>query len=166
MTPRVVGISRRMTPPTSYEVFRHRPEDAPLENRAFWRWATTQVVDPDARAEDTLPEEEYRVLAKNSSGGAFLVPTDVEELIVGAARANSSVASTAQEFITETGTALGVPTVATHAAAAWILESGTYTPTDEVATQTSLGAFKAGVIQVVSEELRRTQSRTSETSSA
>jgi HK97 family phage major capsid protein len=93
------------------------------------------------------------VLSKGASGGGFFVPTDLAELVISAARAASSVGQVTQEFITTSGATLNVGLAGTHGTAAWIAESGAFSPSDETITQASLGAFKAGTKIVVSEEL-------------
>jgi hypothetical protein len=83
---------------SSYQVFRQDPDDAIPEQRAFWRWATSPNLGRDGIAAlELLPQEEQRVLSKASSGGGFLVPSDVSEMVTAAARAASSVAQVAQE---------------------------------------------------------------------
>jgi HK97 family phage major capsid protein len=105
-------------------------------------------------ASDFMPEEEYRVLSKGASGGGFLVPTDVSEMIIAAARAASAVAQVATEVVTERGETVGMALAGTHGTAVWTAESGSYTPSDETITQQNLGAFKAATKIIVSEELR------------
>jgi HK97 family phage major capsid protein len=107
-----------------------------------------------ADARDFMPEEEYRVLSKGASGGGFLVPTDVSEMIIAAARAASAVAQVATEVVTDRGETVGMALAGTHGSAAWTAESGSYTPSDETITQQNLGAFKAASKIIVSEELR------------
>src|SRR5215211_8347803 len=82
---------------TSLDVF--RDGSGPIEQRAFWGYVTApaQVV-----------KHEERVLSKAASGGGFLVPTDVADLVVAAARASSAVAQVAAEFVTARGELLGV----------------------------------------------------------
>jgi HK97 family phage major capsid protein len=149
----------RKHPASTLAEWRENGELAPIASRAFWRWATlapTEGVD----AMQLLPAderklfEEYRVLGKASSGGGFLVPSDLAEQIATAARAGSAVAQVAQEFRTERGETLGVALAGTHGTAAWVAESGSYTPSDETITQQNLGAFKGTSKIIVSEELR------------
>ena len=63
------------------------------------------------------------------------------------------VASLARTITTSSGETINVPLNLTHGTAAWIAESGTYTPSDETITNGSLSAFKAGTKIIVSEEL-------------
>src|SRR4029450_11311539 len=90
-----------------------------------------------------------------ASGGGFLVPTDLAEQILSAARAQSAIAGLALELVTSDGAALGLPPVATHGSAAWTAESGSYAPSDDTVTQVSLSAFKSTSKVIVSEELLR-----------
>jgi HK97 family phage major capsid protein len=143
---------------TSFQEFRAKEGD--MATTAFWRWATApawEAGDMDAlgQAHYLLPQEEFRVLSKAASGGGFLVPSDVEEMITAAARAASAVAQAgALDIKTDKGDTLGIAVVGTHGSAAWIAESGSYTPSDETITQQNLGAFKGGTKIIVSEELR------------
>jgi HK97 family phage major capsid protein len=126
MSPRIGSRypSRRMAAPTSFEVWKETPENATVETRAIWNYLTTPALgDP----REMLVEEEQRVLSKGAIGGGFLVPTDLAEQILSAARAQSAIASLALELQTSAGTAMGLPTAATHGTAAWRAESGSYT---------------------------------------
>jgi HK97 family phage major capsid protein len=143
----------RLTAPTSYEVWRHRREDAPLENRAIWNYLTLPSLGEDPR--QLMTQEEQRVLSKGASGGGFLVPTDLAEQIVSAARAQSAIASLALEIQTSEGAAMGLPLAGTHGTAGWIAESGTYVASDETITSATLNAFKGSSKLIVSEELLR-----------
>jgi HK97 family phage major capsid protein len=142
----------RRAPTSTLEEFRQDGDYAPIESRAFWRWAKTSME--GVHASDFMPEEEYRVLSKGASGGGFLVPTDVSEMIIAAARAASAVAQVATEVVTERGETVGMALAGTHGTAVWTAESGSYTPSDETITQQNLGAFKAATKIIVSEELR------------
>jgi HK97 family phage major capsid protein len=62
-------------------------------------------------------EEEQRVVSKAASGGGFLVPDDLAEQIVSAARVQSAIASLALELVTD-GTSLALPLGSTHGTAA------------------------------------------------
>ena len=73
-----------------------------------------------------------RVLSKASSGGGFLVPTELAQQIIAAAR-SATPSRLAQEFVT-TGATLNVALDATHGTAAWTAESASYTPSDETIT--------------------------------
>jgi HK97 family phage major capsid protein len=137
---------------SSYETWRDDNFNADIETRAFWNYITdTTGFDP----RDTMSEAEYRVLSKGASGGGFLVPTDLAELIVSAARAQSALAQLALEFVTSGGETFNVPLGGTHGTAAWTAESGSYTASDETITQQAMGAFKGASKLVVSEELLR-----------
>jgi len=63
------------------------------------------------------------------------------------------VTSLARTLTTTNGDTINVPLNLTHGSAAWIAESGSYTPSDETITNGSLSAFKAGTKIIVSEEL-------------
>lgn len=98
--------------------------------------------------------EEFRVLSKAASGGAYMVPTELADQIVRALRfLPGGVAALAREIVTASGDTFYIPLDLTHGTAAWVAESGSYTPSDETFTQGSLGAYKAGTKIIVSEEL-------------
>ena len=152
MTPRVIASEKKLP---SFR--RHRP--APIETpavqaEAFWNWVTMpSMPDADVSAVELLSEAEFRVLSKAASGGGYLVPSDVSDQIVLAARAASPMLQVASQLTTADGQTMGVPLASTHGSAAWIAESGSYTPSDETITQASMSAFKAGTKLLVSEEL-------------
>jgi HK97 family phage major capsid protein len=155
MTPTVAAQSKRPALP-SFRRFQPPPlENLPseFEQRAFWQWVTA----PSGFEDPTrwLSEEEYRVLSKASSGGGFLVPSDVEDMVTAAARLASSVAQVATDVTTPKGETIGFALAGTHGTAAWVAESGSYTASDETITQQNLGAFKGGTKIQVSEELMR-----------
>ena len=62
-----------------------------------------------AEPDEYLEEHEYRVLSKAASGGGFLVPEDVSDMVMSAARSASPIARLATEFVTDKGGTLGVP---------------------------------------------------------
>jgi HK97 family phage major capsid protein len=154
MTPRVVP-PRRNGGTSSFRQYRPRLSNlnTEFEGDAFWMWATSPAA-PGGDAREILSEEEFRVLSKGASGGGFLVPTDTGDKITAAARAASAVGQVAQELITDGGETVGMALGGTHGTAAWLAESGSYTPSDETITQQNLGAHKAATKIVVSEELR------------
>jgi HK97 family phage major capsid protein len=153
VTPRISGHPlRRARARSSFEEWRSDGDYAAVETRAFWRYATLGALS-EGDAAEMLPAEEYRVLSKATSGGGYLVPTDVAEMVIAAARAASAVAQVATEIVTEAGETLGMPLDGTHGTAAWTAESGSYTPSDRTITQQNLGAFKAATKLIVSEEL-------------
>ena len=158
MTPRVIAAPRhpisRRRPPSSYESFKDDPINVTPEARAFWNWAVAPISHDGLEVRDWMPDEEFRVLSKGASGGGFLVPTDVQEMVTAAARAASSVAQVAQEIVTDSGATLNMALASTLGTGAWIAESGSYTPSDITVTQQAMGAFKSATKIIVSEELR------------
>ena len=76
-------------------------------------------------------------------------------MVTAAARAASAVAQVAADVVTTKGETIGFSLAGTHGTAAWVAESGSYTPSDETITQQNLGAFKGGTKIIVSEELMR-----------
>jgi HK97 family phage major capsid protein len=135
---------------STFEEFRNG--SAQGDDNAFWKYvqAPLGMADPA----DVLNQTEFRVLSKGASGGSFLVPTDLSEMVISAARAQSPIAQLAQEFVTERGDTFNVPTAATHGSAAWVAESGAISPSDETVTNVALGAHKGNTKIIVSEELR------------
>ncbi len=144
----------------------HIPMDGAPKTLEEYRTAQApaRIVDqPDVRAaifswivkgRDGLEAEEFRVLSKAASGGGFFVPTELADMVVRALRfLPGGVGALARTFQTSNGDAMNVAVNATHGSAAWIAESGSYTPSDETMTQASLSAYKAGTKLIVSEEL-------------
>jgi HK97 family phage major capsid protein len=138
---------------TSLREWREDGDAASIETRAFWRWVTIRGAGGGTRAEHLLSEEEFRVLSKGASGGGFLVPTEVSEMIIAAARAAGQVAQLANEVVSNGGETLNMSLAGTHGTAGWVAESGSYTASDETITQQALNAFKAATKIIVSEEL-------------
>lgn len=121
---------------------------APHEADAWWRYATAK----SARAE--LDAAEERALSRASgAAGNFLVPGDLEEKIVSAARAESAISRLAREFNTDSGSTITLPVATTHGAAAWVAEGAATSPSDEVFGEVPLGAGKTSTKVVTSEEL-------------
>jgi HK97 family phage major capsid protein len=121
-------------------------QDLPETRLAVYKWLV--------EGRETMEAEEYRVLSKAASGGGFFVPTDLADQIVRAMRfLPGGVGSLARELTTATGDTVNIPLNLTHGTAAWIAESGSYTPSDETITNGTLSAFKAGAKIIVSEEL-------------
>ena len=126
--------------------------------------APAKVADlPDTRmavykyliqGKESLDAEEYRVLSKAASGGGFFVPTDLADSIVRALRfLPGGVGTLARTLTTSAGETINVPLNLTHGSAAWVAESGAYTPSDETITNATLSAYKAATKIIVSEEL-------------
>jgi len=120
--------------------------DTPEVRQAVWSWIV--------KGREGIDLEEYRVLSKAASGGGFFVPTDLADQIVRAMRfLPGGVGALGKTITTGSGDTFNIPLNLTHGTAAWIAESGSYTPSDETITNASLGAFKAGTKIIVSEEL-------------
>jgi HK97 family phage major capsid protein len=156
MAPRVAPRPRAaIQRSSSFEEFRRDGGYDSLEDRAFWNLVTApQQLEGEFEPELALSHEEFRVLSKATSGGGFLVPTDLAAKVTAAARAASTVAGLAQEFLTADGQTFNVALDATLGAAAWLAESGGYAAVDDTITQQAMGAFKATTKILVSEELR------------
>ena len=106
------------------------------------------------RGREGIDVDEYRVLSKAASGGGFFVPTDLADSIIRAMRfLPGGISSLASTVTTSGGETINVPKNLTHGTAAWIAESGAYTPSDETITNLALSSFKAGTKIIVSEEL-------------
>jgi len=120
--------------------------DMPDVRQAVYKWIS--------QGKESLDHEEYRVLSKAASGGGFFVPTDLADAIVRAMRfLPGGVGTLARTLTTSTGDLINIPLNLTHGSAAWIAESGAYTPSDETITNGTLSAYKAGTKIIVSEEL-------------
>lgn len=120
--------------------------NAPEYRQSIYKYLTS--------GRDGMDFEEYRVLSKGASGGGFFVPTDLADNIVRALRfLPGGVGTLARTITTSGGETINIPRNLTHGTAAWIAESGSYTPSDETITQGTISAFKAGTKIIVSEEL-------------
>jgi HK97 family phage major capsid protein len=121
-------------------------QDTPDVRVAVYKWLL--------QGKESLDSEEYRVLSKAASGGGFFVPTDIADSVVRALRfLPGGVGSLSRTLQTSEGDVINIPLNLTHGTAAWIAESGAYTPSDETITNGTLSAFKAGSKLIVSEEL-------------
>jgi len=97
---------------------------------------------------------EQRALSRASgAAGNFLVPVDMEEKILSAARAESAIARLAREITTDRGSTLALPIAPSHGTGAWTAEGAATTPSDEVFAEVPLGAGKASTKVIASEEL-------------
>ncbi len=124
----------------------HRVADQPDVRNAVYSWLV--------KGREGMDLDEYRVLSKAASGGGYLVPTDMAAEVVRALRfLPGGVGALGRTISTASGDTFNVPLNLTHGSAAWIAESGSYTPSDETMTQAVLSAFKAGTKIIVSEEL-------------
>jgi HK97 family phage major capsid protein len=163
MAPRVLTKPKR----SSYAEFRSQqrnPDWALLDidpiftehAGVFWKLLTApRTIDGSADPRGVwLSQEEQRVLSKASAGaGANLAPTDLAAEIVQVLRTRSVMARLARTLVTNTGTAMLLPTAASHGVATWTAENAAYTLSDEVFGQVTLNAFKAATALIVSEEL-------------
>jgi len=123
-----------------------RSADDPDVRKAIFSWIS--------KGKEGMEFDEYRVLSKAASGGGFFVPTDLADRVIRALRfLPGGVTSLAYQAVTSTGDTFNIPANLTHGSAAWIAESGSYTPSDETITNVALSAFKAGTKIIVSEEL-------------
>jgi HK97 family phage major capsid protein len=132
------------------EGIRRFTSTAPHESEAWWRYATAKFD----RGELDLAEQ--RALSRASgAAGNFLVPTDLEEAIVEAARAESAIARLASEFVTDSGSSLSIPTAPFGGTASWVAENALVTPSDPSLGEVLLAAHKSATRVIVSEELAR-----------
>lgn len=154
MTPRLVPRTPSSGSDTSFQRYRTDAPELSDAERAFWNYATLPPMYDEFETELAMTVDEYRVLSKATSGGGYLVPTDLAGKVIAASRAASTVAGLAQEFLTERGTTFNVSLDATLGSAAWTAESGSYTPSDDTITQQAMSAFKSTTKIIVSEELK------------
>jgi HK97 family phage major capsid protein len=125
MSPRYPVKARPAIHRSSLREWHEDGDKASVHSRAFWRWMETPQGFGDD-GDEMLPEDEYRVLSKGASGGGFLVPTDVSDMVTAAARAASAVAQLAQDLQTERGETVNMPLGSTHGTGSWVAESGSY----------------------------------------
>ena len=122
----------------------------PSEDEAWWRYALAQS------GKRELDKAETRALSRASgAAGNFLVPADVEDKIVSAARTQSAIARLARTVTTDSGSTLTVPVSTSHGTAAWQGENAAGTSTDDTFAEVPLGAFKASTRTIPCEELAR-----------
>jgi HK97 family phage major capsid protein len=121
----------------------------------FWKLLTApRTIDGSDPRGVWLSQEERRTLSKaTAAAGANLVPTDFEAEIVQVLRTRSVMARLARTLITNTGTALLLPTTTAHGVATWTAENAGYTKSDETFGQVTINAFKGATDLIVSEEL-------------
>lgn len=123
------------------------PQDEDEYRSAFYRYLT-------ARDLRDLTVDEQRALSKASAGaGANLVPTAFSRTLIESLRWMGSLRSLATVITTDAGETLQVPTVSAHGTASWVAENAAFSPSDETFGQSSLSAYKAATIIIVSEEL-------------
>jgi HK97 family phage major capsid protein len=124
-----------------------RPQDDPSYRWAFFRSMTV-------RDDRELAPEELRVLSKASAGaGLNLVPTTFERDLIELLRFTGVMRDISRVISTESGAALQVPVVSAHGVATWTAENAAFTVSDETFGQSTLNAYKAATIMLVSEEL-------------
>jgi HK97 family phage major capsid protein len=136
--------------PKTFTEYRQANAPVPVQDTAEVRNAIYSML---VKGKENLEPDEYRAIGKATSGGGFLVPTDMAAEVVRSMRWMGSVGDVAREIVTSAGETFLVPTNLTHGSAAWLAEAAAFTPSDEVFTQASLSAFKAGTKVIVSEEL-------------
>jgi HK97 family phage major capsid protein len=121
---------------------------SPNGDSSWWRYAIAQ----SPRGELDLAEQ--RALSRASgAAGNFLVPVDLEQMIVSAARAESAIGRLAREITTDSGSTISLPVAQTHGSGAWTAEGAATTPSDETFGEVSMSAPKATTKVVASEEL-------------
>jgi len=91
----------------------------------------------------------------SGAAGDYLVPSDVEQQILEAARAESAIGRLAREVTSDGGSTPQVPVSTVHGTAAWVAENASVTGSDETFAQVALGAFKSTTKVIVSEELAK-----------
>jgi HK97 family phage major capsid protein len=125
----------------------NRAQDDPEYRWAWFRYMTVR----DLRE---LSPQEQRVLSKASAGaGLNLVPTNFQSELIDSLRDTGVMRQISRVVTTTSGAALQWPTVSSHGTASWVAESGSYSASDDAFGQTTLNAYKAGTLMLVSEEL-------------
>jgi HK97 family phage major capsid protein len=159
VTPRVVPTVERRDGRGSYAEFRSRGGATSFTPESvFWRYMT-EPGEPIAEAVGqvrlaTLDEQEQRVLSKaTSAAGGYLVPSDFDNMVASVRRSRAVIGNLAREIVTDGGETFYLPSATTHGVATWTAENAGYTASDEVFSQTSVGAFKAATKVIASEEL-------------
>ena len=164
MSPRVTPTEQRAAQRSSYAEYRSKPNDyIVFSDRegdvAFWKYATAKALPlekfPGDDVSAYLPiDAERRALSKASgASGAFLVPSDFDELITGARRAANVIGALARQLETSHGRAVPIPAATAHGSGAWTAESAAVTASDETFASVTLNAYKSSTKTIVSEEL-------------
>jgi HK97 family phage major capsid protein len=96
------------------------------------------------------PEVRSMVVGTDASGG-YLVPDEFERTLVQKLTDENVMRQLAT--VIRTGGDRAIPVESSAGTAAWTSEGGNYTESDPTYTQVTLGAYKAGTIVKVSEEL-------------
>lgn len=101
---------------------------------------------------NALVGEEARTLTEGTdSEGGYLTETILERRLVETI-ADANIMRQLSTVVNTTSDR-NISVVDTVGEAAWLAESGTYAPVDTVFSQTSLGAYKASTLMLISEEL-------------
>ncbi|MDQ3730307.1 MAG: phage major capsid protein [Actinomycetota bacterium] len=152
--PRKVSAQQREEredePVASFAEFRERrsggaPQDRPEYREQFYGYLVTGEQPRD---------EEVRALSKaTAAAGANLVPTDFESSVIALIKEFGVMAQLADEFTTDSGEEIKLPTETTAGVAAWTAENAAFNESDDAFGQASLNAYKATRVVKVSEEL-------------
>jgi HK97 family phage major capsid protein len=115
------------TAPSSYRSFREAgkwdSQDSAEYANAYWEWFTT--TNPEEIHPDLLVQ--MRTMSKGTpSAGGYLVPQDVSQQALAAARAAGPMQTVARRFTTDQGAQFSVPVFDPHGSAAWLAESASY----------------------------------------
>jgi HK97 family phage major capsid protein len=145
---------------SSYRRFRQREgqdprklvptQDRPEYIEALWSYLTTDGGSPAFRH-----SEQFAALAVGADAtGGYLVPTDLEQAILHVARTRGTISRLAAEHRTEGhGRPLKLPKTTAHGVAAWVAEGAGFPNVIDTFGILELDAFKAGTLELVSEEL-------------
>lgn len=104
------------------------------------------------RSKAPLPSVVNALQEGTDSEGGYLVPDEYERTLVEALEEENMFRQLAKVIRTSSGDRK-IPVVATKGTASWIDEEGAYTESDDSFGQVSIGAYKAGTMIKVSEEL-------------
>ena len=119
-------------------------ESASDENNTFERFLRSRGTDLEARA---------NLKVGTDSAGGYLVPKDFSDQVVSSLVLQTSLLDVANVITTSGGNAFQVPIISTDEVTAAVAEEGTYTQVAPTIGQAQLGAYKAGHIVAVSDEL-------------
>jgi len=125
---------------------------APSGDSAWWRYALSARGQGISGSELDLAEQRALSRASGPSGN-FLAPSDLENAIVGAARAESAIGRLARTITTDSGATITLPIAPAHGSAAWVAENAATLPSDETFGEVQLGAPKISTKLIASEEL-------------
>lgn len=141
---RVENAERSFVPDTAREaaIVTPQADQAKQYRDAFWNYVKGSVSPTDLRA----------MSVGTDTYGGYTVPDEFRRQLI-VALDEMNVMRGLATVITSTSGTLTMPSLTTHATAAWTAEAGAYTETTPVFGEVTFSAYKAAAVLKVSEEL-------------